>query len=88
MNILEGARRIQKVGRVAMAVSMVAAISTLCLLGVSSVTLGSFHINLMVMPLFLFFSIYPVIIGTIFLVMGWIVEGFAMPPSKSHASGD
>jgi hypothetical protein len=86
MNIPEGARRIQYVGRIMLIFS--AGGFTLILL----ITLLARFSNAVpgiafgIIPA-LVLSLYPGFIGLMFLIVGWIVEGFATP-SKPDRPND
>jgi hypothetical protein len=82
MNIREGARRMQYIGRIAL--SLTAAAFVLIIL----VALIGHYTSKFTFPFFpatLLLCFYPAPIGTLFLVTGWIVEGFAEPQPNSTA---
>jgi hypothetical protein len=87
MNILEGARRIQYVGRVALAIAAAVFAFSLIATLIGYFTSSSGFLGVAILPILIVLCLYPTIFGTIFLVIGWIVEGFATPP-KTESSGD
>lgn len=84
MNVLEGARRIKYIGRVGLAIAAAAFVFGLITAAISSFT-GI--MPLVYLPILVLGCLYPAIFGAIFLVVGWIVEGFATPP-KTESSAD
>ena len=96
MNIREGARRIQYVGRLAL--SLAAAAFVLLILGFlivhytdAALSRPRHPIDFPVAAVLVLLCVYPAIFGTLFLITGWIVEGFAQPPHETTAreqSGD
>lgn len=85
MNIREGARRIQFIGRIALSISATAIILIIL------AALINRYISAFSFPFFgviALLCIYPAIIGTLFLVTGWIVEGFAEPMRNNTAHED
>jgi hypothetical protein len=83
MNILKGARRIQYVGRVGLAIA-----AAMFAFGLITGLIAYFtgRVSFAILPA-VFLCFYPAIFGTIFLVIGWIVEGFATP-SNTESSAD
>jgi ABC-type multidrug transport system permease subunit len=80
MNIREGARRMQYIGRIVL--SLTAAAFVLIIL----VSMIGYYTSLFPPPLaIILLCFFPAILGTLFLATGWIVEGFALPPQDSSA---
>jgi uncharacterized integral membrane protein len=82
MNIREGARRIKYVGSFALIVATFFLIIGLALTAIKHAN------NAALLPAHVFFPViillfYLAIIGALFLVAGWIIEGFAEPPRPS-----
>jgi hypothetical protein len=86
MNIHEGARRIQKVGRALLAFAAAALVFCIVIAVIARITTVDPGLAFAGFPLLLLLCLYPALLGTAFLVVGWIVEGFAMPPD--YTSGD
>ena len=82
MNIREGARRIKYIGRLMLSLAF-AALLVIILFTLIARYASTF--NFPFSPLFIVLWLWPTIIGTMFVIAGWILEGFAEPPSNSTA---
>jgi hypothetical protein len=77
MNVLEGSRRMQRLGRVGVLFACVVVTLTV-LIAVVGYFMGHwFEIN--ALPLVALLAVYPALGGGILWMAGWIVEGFATP---------
>jgi hypothetical protein len=84
MNIREGARRIQLVGRSLLYFAGICIVLAVLggLIGHYSASMNPVSVGLV--SLFGAISVYTALFGTAILILGWIIEGFAIPPD-SHA---
>jgi uncharacterized protein YacL len=84
MNIREGARRIKYVGNTTLKFTSCGLVLALILALLEHYTdlALTLHWPLMPVILLLFFAS---LLATLFLLAGWIIEGFAMPPHNSTA---
>jgi hypothetical protein len=82
MNIQEGARRMKYTGRVMLFIAFVA-----LLLIILATLIANYArtFNFPFFPLFIVLWMWPTLLGGVFLIAGWIVEGFALPPHDSTA---
>jgi hypothetical protein len=86
MNILEGARRIKRVGRICTIFGgSIAALLLAYSLLTRYTDLAFIAPHLIFWP-FIFLSVYPLIGGVFLSVAGYIVEGFAQPAPKRPES--
>ena len=82
MNIREGARRMKYTGRLILSLAF-AALLVIILFTLIARNTSTFPFPFF--PLFIMLWLFPTIFGTLLVITGWIVEGFAEPSHDSAA---